>query len=105
MGEETSKKRLDRELIELLNELRILLPGVQVLFAFLLTVPFNTGFSNATTFHRSLLLVALPPRAGEGWDGGAYPHSNRLDIAGWSAPAAPTPALPRTRGREFSIAT
>ena len=59
MGEETSKERLDRELIELLNELRILLPGVQVLFAFLLTVPFNTGFSNATTFHRSLLLVAL----------------------------------------------
>ena len=31
MGEETSKERLDRELIELLNELRILLPGVQVL--------------------------------------------------------------------------
>jgi hypothetical protein len=59
MGEETSKKRLDRGLIELLNELRILLPGVQVLFAFLLTVPFNAGFSNATTFHRSLLLVAL----------------------------------------------
>ena len=51
MGEETLKERLDRELIELLNELRILLPGVQVLFAFLLTVPFNTGFSNATTFH------------------------------------------------------
>ena len=59
MGEETPKERVDRELIELLNELRILLPGVQVLFAFLLTVPFNTGFSNASTFHRSLLLVAL----------------------------------------------
>ena len=59
MAEETHKERLDRELIELLNELRILLPGVQVLFAFLLTVPFNTGFSNATTFHRSLLLIAL----------------------------------------------
>ena len=52
MGEETRKERLDRELIELLNELRILLPGVQVLFAFLLTVPFNAGFSNAITFHR-----------------------------------------------------
>jgi nitrate reductase NapE component len=43
----------------LLTELRVLLPGVQVLFAFLLTVPFNTGFLNASTFHRLLLLVAL----------------------------------------------
>jgi hypothetical protein len=38
-----SKERLDREFIELLTESRVLLPGVQVLFAFLLTVPFNTG--------------------------------------------------------------
>lgn len=59
MGDESSKERLDREFIELLTELRVLLPGVQVLFAFLLTVPFNTGFLNASTFHRSLLLVAL----------------------------------------------
>ena len=59
MEGETAKERVDRELIELLNELRVVLPGVQVLFAFLLTVPFNTGFSNASTFHRSLLLVAL----------------------------------------------
>jgi hypothetical protein len=34
---------LDRELIELLNELRVALPGVQVLFAFLLAVPFSNG--------------------------------------------------------------
>ena len=59
MREESSKERLDREFIELLNELRILLPGVQVLFAFLLTVPFSAGFLNASTFHRLLLLVAL----------------------------------------------
>ena len=59
MGEETPKERLDRDLLELLNELRILLPGAQVLFAFLLILPFNTGFSDASTFHRSLLLVAL----------------------------------------------
>lgn len=59
MAEETPKERVDRELIELLNELRVLLPGVQVLFAFLLTVPFNAGFANASTFHRTLLLVAL----------------------------------------------
>ena len=51
MGEETSKKRLDRELIELLNELRILLPGVQ----FLLTAPFNTGFSKRHDVPRSKL--------------------------------------------------
>jgi hypothetical protein len=42
---ETEKERLDRELIELLNELRVALPGVQVLFAFLLTVPFSNGFT------------------------------------------------------------
>jgi hypothetical protein len=35
MDEETPKERLDRDLVELLNELRILLPGAQVLFAFL----------------------------------------------------------------------
>lgn len=32
--------KLDRELNELLQELRVILPGVQVLFAFLLAVPF-----------------------------------------------------------------
>ncbi|MEA2499235.1 MAG: hypothetical protein QOH26_1640 [Actinomycetota bacterium] len=42
---ESEKERLDRELIELLNELRVALPGVQVLFAFLLTVPFSQGFT------------------------------------------------------------
>jgi hypothetical protein len=35
---------LDRELGELLQELRVVLPGVQVLFAFLLTVPFTSRF-------------------------------------------------------------
>jgi hypothetical protein len=44
-GDETEKERLDRELIELLNELRVALPGVQVLFAFLLTVPFSQGYT------------------------------------------------------------
>ena len=38
---ETHDERLNRELIELLNELRVALPGVQVLFAFLLTIPFT----------------------------------------------------------------
>ena len=42
--DEDEKARVDRELIELLNELRVALPGVQVLLAFLLTVPFTQRF-------------------------------------------------------------
>jgi hypothetical protein len=45
---EETQERLDRELIELLNELRVALPGVQVLFAFLLTVPFTQRFSQVS---------------------------------------------------------
>lgn len=44
MPRESAKERHNRELIELLNELRVALPGVQVLFAFLLTVPFTQRF-------------------------------------------------------------
>jgi hypothetical protein len=39
--EDQEKERLNRKLIELLNELRIVIPGVQVLFGFLLILPFN----------------------------------------------------------------
>jgi hypothetical protein len=49
---ETTKERLDRELIELLNELRVALPGVQVLFAFLLTIPFSQKFGTVTAGER-----------------------------------------------------
>jgi hypothetical protein len=45
---ETKDERLDRELIELLNELRVALPGVQVLFGFLLAVPFTNRFPSIT---------------------------------------------------------
>ena len=45
---EDDKERRDRELIELLNELRVAIPGVQVLFAFLLTVPFAQRFVQVT---------------------------------------------------------
>ncbi|HET7856446.1 MAG TPA: DUF6328 family protein [Gaiellaceae bacterium] len=45
---ESHDERLNRELIELLNELRVVLPGVQVLFAFLLTVPFTNRFQRIT---------------------------------------------------------
>ena len=57
-GEDKSE-RIDRELIELLNELRVALPGVQVLFAFLLTVPFSQGFAQTTSFQRDLLFGVL----------------------------------------------
>ena len=44
VAEESHDERVNRELIELLNELRVALPGVQVLFAFLLAVPFTERF-------------------------------------------------------------
>jgi predicted neutral ceramidase superfamily lipid hydrolase len=51
--------RRDRELIELLNELRVALPGVQVLFAFLLAVPFAQRFGDVTELQREAYTVAL----------------------------------------------
>jgi amino acid transporter len=55
--DEDRKERVSRELIELLNELRVALPGVQVLFAFLLAVPFAQGFTHTTDFQRALFFV------------------------------------------------
>lgn len=52
-------ERLNRELIELLNELRVVLPGVQVLFAFLLSIPFARGFSKLDRFDRDIYFVSL----------------------------------------------
>ena len=46
-------------MIELAGELRIALPGVQVLFAFLLTVPFNQRFGQVTSFEQTVYLVTL----------------------------------------------
>lgn len=57
--EESEKERLDRNLSELLQELRVALPGVQVLFAFLLTVPFQTGFKTVTPFQERVYFVTL----------------------------------------------
>ncbi|MFJ8743512.1 DUF6328 family protein [Embleya sp. NPDC127516] len=57
--DETSKERLDRELNELLQGLRIALPGVQFMYAFLLTVPFAQGFARVTEFQKDVFLVAL----------------------------------------------
>jgi len=58
-SEESQSQRINRELIELLNELRVALPGVQVLFAFLLAVPFATGFKEINDFQRDLFFATL----------------------------------------------
>ena len=57
--DETPFERADRNLAELLNELRVALPGVQVLFAFLLIVPFNQGYSRMSEFERKLYFGVL----------------------------------------------
>ena len=57
--EETPKERANRELIELLNELRVVLPGVTVLLAFLLAVPFANGWTRVTEFQRDVFVVAF----------------------------------------------
>jgi len=56
---EDPKQRRDRELIELLNELRVALPGVQVLFAFLLTMPLTQRFGDLTSAQRVLYFATL----------------------------------------------
>jgi hypothetical protein len=56
--DEEERKR-DRQMLELLNELRVALPGVQILFAFLLTVPFSVRFEKLTAFQRDVYYVTL----------------------------------------------
>jgi uncharacterized protein DUF6328 len=53
------EERRDRQMIELLNELRVALPGVQILFAFLLTVPFTQRFPKLTPFERDVFYLTL----------------------------------------------
>lgn len=56
---ETSRERLDRNLEEMQSELRVAVTGVQVLFAFLLIVPFDTGFERVGSFERAVYFVTL----------------------------------------------
>jgi len=56
---ETQWERADRNLGELLQELRIALPGVQVLFAFLLAVPFQQRFAGVSSFQKSVYYATL----------------------------------------------
>jgi uncharacterized protein DUF6328 len=57
--DETEHERFDRNLEELTGELRVVVTGVQVLFAFLLIVPFNSGFRGVGPFERTVYLVTL----------------------------------------------
>ena len=98
-GDESKQERLDRELIELLNELRVALPGVQVLFAFLLGVPFTQRFGLVTDLQKDVyfltflcaatataLLIAPSAYHRLEWRRGDKEHllvvSNRLAISG-----------------------
>jgi hypothetical protein len=58
-ADDSDVRRRDRQMIELLNELRVALPGVQILFAFLLTVPFSVRFDKLTGFQRDVYYVTL----------------------------------------------
>jgi hypothetical protein len=57
--DESPLERLDRNTIELLNELRVAGTGVQVMFAFLLIVPFNNRFKSLSPFEHSVYFVTL----------------------------------------------
>jgi len=98
-SDESKEEQLDRELIELLNELRVALPGVQVLFAFLLGVPFTQRFGEVTDIPKdayfltflctaiaTALLIAPSAYHRLNWQRGDKEHllvvSNRLAIAG-----------------------
>jgi hypothetical protein len=59
LRDETDTERLDRNLVELLQEVRVVQTGVQVLFAFLLTVPFSARFGEITGFQRGAYFTAL----------------------------------------------
>jgi hypothetical protein len=56
---ESEQERVDRNLQEMLGELRVALPGVQVLFAFLLVVPFNQRFADVTSFQKAIYFATL----------------------------------------------
>lgn len=59
MAEGDDGTKLDRELSELLQELRVALPGVQVLFAFLLTIPFAQRFTIITAAQKTAYFIAF----------------------------------------------
>jgi amino acid permease len=59
LTKETEKQRWERNFTDLLQELRVAQTGVQILFAFLLTLPFSNGFPKVTQFQKDVYVVAL----------------------------------------------
>lgn len=57
--DESERERLDRNLEQLMTELRVAMPGVQILFGFLLSVPFTQRFGQVTDFQEIVYVVAL----------------------------------------------
>ena len=57
--DESPPERLDRNTVELLNELRIAGTGIQVMFAFLLILPFNRGWTRTDSFQRTVYFITL----------------------------------------------
>ena len=55
----SEQDKRDRQMVELLNELRVALPGVQILFAFLLAVPFQQGFQKVNETQKGLYYATL----------------------------------------------
>jgi hypothetical protein len=58
-GGESERERVDRELIELLNEIRVVLPGVQVLFAFLFAAPFANGWARVGSLQADVYMASI----------------------------------------------
>lgn len=58
-GRESEVERLNRRFSEVLQEIRVAQTGVQILFAFLLTMVFSPGFADTTEFQRGVYLVTL----------------------------------------------
>ncbi|MEH0936919.1 DUF6328 family protein [Micromonospora psammae] len=59
MSKESEKQRWQRNFADLLQELRVAQTGVQILFAFLLTLPFSNGFPRASDFQKDVYIVSL----------------------------------------------
>lgn len=57
--DETTLEQLDRNTIEILNELRVASTGIQVMFGFLLIVPFNNGFRRVSSFEKNVYFITL----------------------------------------------
>jgi FtsH-binding integral membrane protein len=64
VSSETTDERRNRQLTELLNELRLALPGVQMLFGFLLAVPFSQRFATISATQQALYYTAFASAAG-----------------------------------------